>query len=695
MWLVLLSYLWLSLLARPVEIAEPRSSPILLPIEVLGEDGTTVDRTLNISRDQSDRVRAVWLLVHGVRYPDQASVQINSSAWIPLRNDAVTVAEPGKSYGGIGGGFAALELTLHFPAGTVVAGGNVVRFRFNRSDGLSSGYRVLALNFVATDGGKILPPSDFAEDPPESWAAPLSDEASIRAGKELWLNAPLVAGSRQRGTRIQARCADCHAHDGRDLKYFNFSNPSIIARSRFHGLTTQQGEQIASYIRSLPFPSPGRPWNPPYQPGPGLDTKAAGAWAAGAGLEWALDDDAKGLPYLLNAQGQTPVATASRPAPMAPDFRALLTRIRPDVFHPDGDLNPREVPIALQLPDWSQWLPRIHPKDAWGAAFVESEFAAMYDGGAGNHDGREPTLRALLEATRTSDADIRSVVPGFNRWQRARRAFLGNYVKTKTVWSPELAGKVYSTQLWQLMKTWEMTQEFDLEGQGRRLLGQSAESRVWCNTIPADTAPAATHIPNGAAGVGGSALTNEYLSASWYELQIILNSGNHQHRDRTPVDWVYLIGHFHALYLQSNQPEPVRLLVAVTKALQSTNPHLGPDDFSQGWRPDQGIDPRIMVSPRWEPVFKPFPFEVRRALTESMLAAWMDKNLQYPISDYLPLPTLQHDYKPQESYNDISGGRVWNAAADFRAAGVSAEVVDRLRGWGRAYTDRAERLQYH
>jgi hypothetical protein len=38
---------------------------------------------------------------------------------------------------------------------------------------------------------------------------------------------------------------------------------------------------------------------------------------------------------------------------------------------------------------------------------------------------------------------------------------------------------------------------------------------------------------------------------------------------------------------------------------------------------------------------------------------------------------------------------VWSAAADFRAAGVSDEVVDRLRSWGIAYTDRATRLQYH
>jgi hypothetical protein len=262
-------------------------------------------------------------------------------------------------------------------------------------------------------------------------------------------------------------------------------------------------------------------------------------------------------------------------------------------------------------------------------------------------------------------------------------------------WSPEITNKVYSTQLWQLVKTWEMTQEFGLEGRGREFFGANAESRTWCNSVPGDTAPAAANIPSGPNGVGGSALSNEYLSASWYELQIILNSGNHQHRDRTPVDWVYLIGQFRDLYLETKYPEPVRLLVAVTKALQSSDPHLGPGDYDQGWRPDQNVDPRIMISPNWALFFRPFPPGVRRALTESLLAAWMEKTLKYPVTEYLPLSVIQHDYTPSSAYRDISGGKVWGAAQQFRAAGASDDLVERLQNWGIAYTDRAARLQYH
>src|SRR2546429_7975586 len=36
---------------------------------------------------------------------------------------------------------------------------------------------------------------------------------------------------------------------------------------------------------------------------------------------------------------------------------------------------------------------------------------------------------------------------------------------------------IYSTQLWQLVKTWEMMQEFGLEGRGRELLGVNADLR--------------------------------------------------------------------------------------------------------------------------------------------------------------------------------------------------------------------------
>jgi hypothetical protein len=288
----------------------------------------------------------------------------------------------------------------------------------------------------------------------------------------------------------------------------------------------------------------------------------------------------------------------------------------------------REIPISLQLPDWSHWLPRVHPMDAWGSAFGRSEFAEWYGSNGGRQPGSpsgaaKPSLRGLL-ASPDLAAAISSgrIVAYFEKWREARRAFLKPYVEGKSVnWTPVLGDKAYSTQLWQLVKTWEMTQEFGLETRGRELYGPDAEPRTWFNSIPAATAPAAVNIPDSPSGMGGGGLTNEYFDASWYELQVLLNAGNHRHRDRAPVDWVYAIGRFLDLYRKSRKPEPARLLADAIKALQSTDPRIGPGDRGQGWRPRQNVDPTIMVSDAWAPIFQPIPGEAKRAITESLLAA--------------------------------------------------------------------------
>jgi len=649
--------------------ARPRAAgTVRLPVEVVGESGTTASVTVDVPPDRAGAVRALWMQIHGLQYDGMISVRVNEGPWSPLNNDTVAVAEPGKSYGGIGGGYSTLNLVLRLPAGSVGGGGNTIRFRFEKTDGVASGFRVVAFNLLTANGGKLLTPETFVEDDPASWRPPLADAESIRAGEKLWGEAALVASGLPNAPPIRARCADCHARDGRDLKYFGFSNESIAARSRFHGLSEREGRQIASYIRALPYPSPGRPWNPPYQPGPGLDARPVELWAAGAGLSFALDSDNATLPFLFASHDS-----------------ALVSRITKASVHPDSNLNPREIPIALQLPDWNRWLPPVHPLDAWGTAFLQSEFAR--------------TPQSIRTALQSADAgplmSSGRIVGSFDRWTNARRAMLKPYVDTRgTAWSPELGRKVYSTQLWQLVKTWELTEEFALEGRGRELYGSAADSRTWFNTVAAATAPAAANIPSGPSGMGGSALTNEYFNASLYALQTVLNTGSHRHRDRAPVDWVYVIGRFQDLYEVSRRPEPARLLVSLIKALQSTDPRIGPEDVKQGWRPEQNVDPSLLVNPAWTPVFKALPDDVRRAVTEAVLAAWLDKNLQYPVGQYFRVGLAEVNYAAPAKYANISGGKAWTSAPLFLAAGVDPDLVRRLQKWGTAYTDTASRFQY-
>lgn len=160
--------------------------PVTLPIEVVGENGTTSSVTVEIPAGKAREIRSLWMQVHGLGYPDMVSVQANTSAWLPLNNDTVAVAEPGKSYGGIGGGFSTLKVTMPLPAGAVVEGANTIRFRFNHSNGVASGFRVLAFNLIAGDSSKVLEPDAFIQDDPSTWTPPLRDSASTLAGQELW-----------------------------------------------------------------------------------------------------------------------------------------------------------------------------------------------------------------------------------------------------------------------------------------------------------------------------------------------------------------------------------------------------------------------------------------------------------------------------------------------------------------------------
>jgi hypothetical protein len=608
---------------------------INLPIEVVGPDGTTASVTVNLSAGRAAETQSLWMQVHGLSFTDMASVQVNESPWMPLNNQTVRVAEPGRSYGGIGGGFATLKMTLPLAPRILQDGANTIHFRFNRTNGVASGFRVLAWNFLTGAGAAILPPSTFTEEDPNTWKPPFDKPGESATGCSLWHTAALRANGLPNAPPIRAHCADCHAEDGRDLKYFNYSNASIVARSRFHGLSEVEGGQIATYIRGLQVPNPGRPWNPPYQPGPGRDGQPAENWAAGAGLRWVLDADEDALRYLVSG-----------------------TRITAETFRPDGNLNAREIPIAMQLPDWNHWLPHIHPLDAFGSRFSDPS---------------------------SPPGDMKDMAAWFEEWTKAQSRFLGAHAaRSFGKWTPELAEKIYATQVWGLVKIWEITQERNLEAAGR----------TWFNVVPLMTAPASAGIPDGPSGMGGSALTNEYFTAAWYELQLLVNSGEHRHRGKQPIDWPYIAAQMLKLYRQSGKPEPARLLVTVIKAMQSTDPKIGPEDDSQGWRPERNIDPRIMVSEEWAPMFQPLTRDDRQALTNALLEAWLDKNFEYRPAEYFHRGLVARKYVAPEELRGITGGRVWEALPQFQAIAVRPDLIKRLKVWRDTSSDLAKLFHY-
>jgi hypothetical protein len=129
------------------------------------------------------------------------------------------------------------------------------------------------------------------------------------------------------------------------------------------------------------------------------------------------------------------------------------------------------------------------------------------------------------------------------------------------------------------------------------------------------------------------------------------------------------------------------------KSLQSTSVPVGPEFVDRGWRPARNVDPAIMVHDRWAPIFQPIPAEVRRAITESFILAWLEKNRQYALVRYFR-GGGERSYTLPTNLEGVVGGDIAAAAPHFASAGVSAEIISQVQKWSADLADVAARFQY-
>ncbi|MFO0553438.1 MAG: VCBS repeat-containing protein [Polyangiaceae bacterium] len=391
---------------------------IVLPIEVMPTDASyffpsatepkfDASRTFNLSASPDRATSQLVIVGHRLGYRDghmvddelvkagKASVLLGEESsgcqWIPLVNQNQPPETQDEVYGGIGGGFRTVRLSLpltRLPAQCLIAGDNTIRFRFNGSDGSSSGYRILYFNIVE-NGQSLVPDSSMAFIKPSSWAAPAG--ANATHGQALWQSRGILSTPSENGSHaITAACSDCHARDAADLAYYSYSNTSIINRAVFHGLSIEDGEDLAAYVRSHAAPRVGRPWNPPYQPGRYVDENGnphdfdnvddRTFWAAGAGLSAVLGSEADEEPntsgggtHNIMLDRLFGLQCSGGACTFGPTTHAMLAdRIR-GVGLAAETINLRRVPIAVQLPDWNAWLPEHHPLDMWGSDYWTDE----------------------------------------------------------------------------------------------------------------------------------------------------------------------------------------------------------------------------------------------------------------------------------------------------------------------------------
>ena len=630
----------------------PPLPPIQLPVEVIGLDGTTSTVSFNIPQGANLNGPIKLLMqIHGLEYQTEASVQINGSGWTPINSATVALLGRAAAYGGIGGGFSTLQMTLPVPLSAISVGTNNLSFRFNGTDGTVSGFRVLSFNFLAGDGSSLLPETAFVYEDPNTWQPPSTAASDIAAGKSLWYSAPLSIPTVNGPTSIQAKCTNCHAQDGRDLKYFNYSNNSIRTRAMFHGLTAQQGDQIASYIRTLNAPNPGRPWNPPYQPGPGLDSRPVEDWSAGAGLEAVLDTDDLMLQYLMPAGSTT-------------------------TWQPTAYLNLREMPVAFQLPDWNHWLPTIHPRDAWGPSFTSSTLFTNYQ-----------NIRSTLHY---QDAQsYLNAKDSMAYWGLYDSQFVGPLLKPQTdpSWAnPAYVRSLYSTRQWSAVKWWELNHEFGLEGMAQTVFGSQAASRAWNTAIVFFVGPHGCGMPAPAPGIGtGTNITYDYFSFVWYHVQLLLNDGNGQAVGTYPVDFPYSYGPLTGMSWHSPvspQPGAGALLTAwLVKAGQMAPRGKGPEYGSLGWSPGNNDVSQMIKYPSEVSIWNDMTSAQSNTVINAFLQIWLAQVTSFTPQQFYAggaaSTTETIILNPEGSFGD----RVANMIPQFLYHGADASLIGRIATW--------------
>ena len=671
---------------------KPVIEPIRLPLEVMGGLGTTEEIQLHLSSQQAQNAALLYLQLHRPAYRDasvnprrgaKVSLRINRGPWLDLSNETAGCLPHEEALGCLGGAYHTLRLTVALKrltgsgsaGGGLRAGANTVAFRFNGTDGFTSGYRVLAVNLLPSRpaGAKLkalLPPSAFEDDDPAKWRAPRPSPGDLAAGKRLWYEARL--NERPGGAALRATCSGCHASDGADLKYFNYSNKSIVERARFHGLSTKEAEQVASYIRALKSAAPrqARPWNPPYQPGPGLDRKPVAEWSAGAGLSWVLETDAEMERHLFPGG----LGSAS--------------------VDPSATLNLRELPIAMQLPDWNAWLPEVHPLDVWGEFFLKTTpISGSPNNRRGDVLGHFDQLVGELEGKGLSRVlslgELDNRVEGFS--SAGVKYFLdgrygGALSRRRRGMRSEEA--VRSVRHWTVVKLWEVNRRWGLEDKSLRVYGSGADRRSWLGVARQvfDLAPHLAADKNGAFAFQDD-LAGNYTSTAWYELQAILNSGNRHGGTNVPVDWNYqpnFISGFH-------QYEPGATFITVSawiKQIQSFHYKgrvLREEPYVRQGHPG-----------RWAgfSALRRLPAAKRAALFSTMVTAYLDA--VEPHNGKWNRGTRRHQWEPASYKPRMIDDMSWTRASHvgrhadlwytmiptFRKWGVDNDVLDRAIDWG-------------
>lgn len=642
---------------------------LVLPILVYADDGMS-EATTRVEIETSAPADSLYLRGHLMKYrlsywayksgyDKKASVRINGGEWVDIDNENFRCRYPENRYisltdsvsagvnGCVDGPLPTIRgaIALEIPAGR-----STLEFRFNGSerqlegvqegeegfrDGpRSSGYRIIDLDVLAGDGESVLV-TPVEEDDPSTWVPYYSDEEAILEGRRLWSDREATEGS-------FAACGDCHASDGRDLWYFNYENEAIVATAQKFGLTPEEGKKIASWIRSLEdfdetvyVPEGytqadlGRPWNPPYQPGPGLRDKPVELWAAGAGLDWILESDQQMHEHMF-PEGWTHEA-----------------------IHPDSSLAIDVQPIALHLPDWNEWLPRVHPFDQWGGVTDNVLEEPQFKNYERAHEVLTENLEEQIREGRCTDASECSSRSGIRKTIHDLRY----RYDSETVNGPEDDGLDYwdDRLYWSLgkigwlqdlsVKLWTLHHRYRLEDRVEEVYdhGLAIRPRGWFMETMS-LFRVASHMQTRPHYDTGGRITgpfpdrdmNFFQSTQWYELEMI-TGGDYKVGSRgAPMDWNYNDPHIEGPARTYDHAQAYRFWRSQIEAMQEHNNVCDWSESPPGrcnlqdyWSPEQ-VQFAEVISGSYSSNDTPrthlngVPLETRRRFAEVYARAWLE-----------------------------------------------------------------------
>lgn len=727
----------------------PVANTVTLPIRVMPPDGaSTHTESVTLSTSTPSSVDRLYVHAHQISYhvggttqgewegfdvEGAASIRINGGSWIDVRDQNVTCAYPESEYGCVGGGPPNLRFSI--PVNNAESE-NTIEFRFNGTKGVRSGYRVLKLGLMS--GGDNLESFDpnndgvhenaFVYEDPSDWSAPdgYGTSTAIQEGKDLFTSRDIlvdrITGSPE---SITAACNDCHALNGLDLKYFNYSNESIIARSRFHGLSEEQGKQIAAYIRSLTlrhedgstYEAPGTPWDPPFQPG--HTSLASGKkptethpdlWSAGAGLDDVLNRDEEMLPYMFPKNGDPANGTAAYVESSTGKTQLSWKNIRLD----QGPLPAVDWPIAVQFADWNNWLPDVAPVDNpsfdfEGTTYFNGKNAwTIYNFLVG--DPRTGTYGGELDSRNLSSAQAR-------QWTSDDFRKFGEFIRNARKdagWGTALLAKArLSVQQWGAVRMWEIHQHYNLFGkapdgfEGQAYDDWTLPFGFWPRSrILFDMAPHITGGNESPPHPYGTRLKSKYFTHIWYHLQTLAAPGVHPNfGGQGPVDWQYQAPHLRELSAASGVGGGLRQLQGeLVRWERFYNPDLttgvglssGDYGFGRRWSSRHTTPLHWMGCPfesggKCSAAFRNLNSTLKRQVVTAAMRTWWDVQSDIPLSDYQAFQCDDEEkcWEPDTHVPDPDAfinawkyaDRYYQEIPMMRDGGVAKGVLDSMTTW--------------